>query len=158
MLRSITEKIASLESELAEVEAKLAASKPFSVRAQMRDTRKFAEERLKNLAGLLNKEPRAAREAIAKHVKKITLTQEGAHYVATGTYDLLGFLHRRITWCRGGIGPNVCLFTSSGWRRPDPCCYESHQKLKRLPRSRPPNVVAFRRGAPRPQPTQWLPQ
>ena len=47
-----------------------------------------------------------------------------------------------------GIRPNVCLFTSSGWRRPDPCCYESHKKPKQ-PRSRTPKVVAFPRCGPR---------
>jgi hypothetical protein len=35
------------------------------------------------------------------------------------------------------IGPNVCLFASSGWRQPDPCCYESHKNL-RVPKSRTP--------------------
>ena len=42
-----------------------------------------------------------------------------------------------------GIGPNVCLFTSSGWRRPDPCCYESHKKPKQLTRSRTPESCRF---------------
>jgi hypothetical protein len=70
-------------------------------RVQMRDTRKFVEERLKSLAVLMNKEPRVAREAMAKHVRKIKLTSDGAHYVATGTWHLLGFSQRRITWCRG---------------------------------------------------------
>ena len=30
-------------------------------------------------------------------------------------------------WSDEGIGSNVCLFASSGWRQPDPCCYESHK-------------------------------
>lgn len=102
VLRSLTEKIASLERELAEVNAKLSAAKPLSVRTQMRDTRRFVKERLKNLVVTLNREPRMAREAMAKHVTKITLTAEGASYVATGSWDLLGWgIGGRIIWCRG---------------------------------------------------------
>jgi hypothetical protein len=35
-------------------------------------------------------DPRIAREEIAKHVGKITLTPEGRIYIASGTWDLLG--------------------------------------------------------------------
>src|SRR5262249_25320216 len=107
VLRSLTDKIAVLERELADVEQKIAASQPMAVRLQLRDTRRFVESRLQDLGAVLNAEPRAAREAIAKHVTKITLTPEGKTYIAKGTWDLLGWW--RITWCRG---------PESNWLRP----------------------------------------
>ena len=57
----------------------------------MRDTRRFVESRLQDLGAVLNAEQRAAREAIAKHVRKIMLTPEGKTYVARETWDLLGW-------------------------------------------------------------------
>jgi hypothetical protein len=65
---------------------------------------------------------------LAKHISKITLTPREAIYVGVGDWHLC------ISWAwsltivpEEGIGQNVCLFASSGWRQPDPCCYESHK-------------------------------
>jgi hypothetical protein len=100
VLRSLTDKIAALERELACVEAKIAAGLPASVPVHVRDARRYVEQRLRVISVVLNGDPRVAREEIAKHIGKITLTAEGQHtYVATGTWDLLG--RRRIAWCRG---------------------------------------------------------
>ena len=109
---------------------------------QLRDTRRFVENRVRNLQSMFNGEPRLVRAEIAKHVKKIILTPEGRVYIASGTWDLLGSVAVRMVPGEG-IGPNVCLFTSSGWRRPDPCCYESHKEPKQLPRSRTPESCRF---------------
>ena len=108
VLRSLTDKIAALERELAGVEARITARLPDSIPVQIRDARRYVEERLRVIGVVLNGDPRVAREEIAKHFGKITLTPEGQHtYVATGTWDLLGW--RRIAWCRG---------PESNWLRP----------------------------------------
>jgi hypothetical protein len=65
----------------------------------VKDARRFAEARLKELELVLNREPRVARAEIAKHVQKITLTPEGRTYIASGTWDVLGAENHG--WCRG---------------------------------------------------------
>ena len=88
--RSLMEKLAELERELADAQAKIAYSEPRSVRLQFRDTRRFVESRLEHLQSMLTGEPRIARAEIAQHVERITLTPEGRMYIASGTWNLLG--------------------------------------------------------------------
>jgi site-specific DNA recombinase len=87
---SLMAKLSELEQDLADTKAKIASSAPRTVQLQLRDTRRFVESRLRNLASLLNGEPRLVRAEIAKHVSKITLTPEGRTYVASGSWNLLG--------------------------------------------------------------------
>ena len=48
------------------------------------------QSRLTDLRGLLNRDAKAARAEIARHVEKITLLPDGKVYIASGTWDLLG--------------------------------------------------------------------
>jgi hypothetical protein len=96
---------------------------------RLRDTRRLVvETHLRDLQKLLNRNPKTARAELAKQISKITLTLREAVYVGVGDWHLC------ISWAwsltivpEEGIGPNVCLFASSGWRQPDPCCYKSHK-------------------------------
>jgi hypothetical protein len=81
-----------------------------------------------DLRKLLNSEPRIARAAMGKHVKKITLTPEGRALIASGSWDLLGEGGVAVTMVPGARhGPNVCRFVSSGWPR-----HESEANLSGL--------------------------
>jgi site-specific DNA recombinase len=101
--RLITEEIARLEFQLNSVRRRLEAANPESVELQMRDTRRFVESRLKDLSALWEGDPRIAREEIAKHVKKITLTPMIRTYVATGVWDWIG-----------GLGPAAAMVVPGG--------------------------------------------
>lgn len=83
-------KLADLEHELDGVNEQIETAKSGGAKSQLRETRTFVNERLRNLLKLLNGEPNIARAAISKHVQKIILTPEGRSYVATGEWDLLG--------------------------------------------------------------------
>jgi hypothetical protein len=56
----------------------------------MRHTRQFVESRLSSLNGLWGGDPRIAREEIAKHVRRITLTPVRRTYIASGVWAWLG--------------------------------------------------------------------
>jgi site-specific DNA recombinase len=88
--RSLLAKLAELERELDAVMDQISNARPSAVRSNLRDTRKFVEARLRDLRKLLNAEPKIARAAISKHVRKITLAPEGRAYIASGEFDLLG--------------------------------------------------------------------
>jgi hypothetical protein len=45
---------------------------------------------MKDLAGLLNGDAPRARAEVAKHITAITMTPEEEHYIASGSWDLLG--------------------------------------------------------------------
>jgi hypothetical protein len=91
---AITAEIASLEKQLALIRERLNAADPTALTLQIRDMRRFVESRLQNLSAVWNEEPRIAREEIAKHVQKITLTPVLRTYVATGVWDWLGVPER----------------------------------------------------------------
>lgn len=80
---AITAEIAKLERQLAAVRERLKASDPSTVKLQMRDTRRFVQDRVRNLSALWDGEPRIAREEIAKHMRKITLRPMFRTYIAT---------------------------------------------------------------------------
>jgi hypothetical protein len=96
---SLMEKLSELEQELADTRAKIASCEPREVRLRLKDARRFAEARLKELQLVLNRQPRIARAEIAKHVEKITLTPEGRTYIASGTWNVLGAENHG--WCLG---------------------------------------------------------
>jgi hypothetical protein len=104
---SLMEKLSELEQELADTKAKIASCEPREVRLRLKDARRFAEARLKELQLVLNRQPRIARAEIAKHVQKIMLTPEGRTYIASGTWNVLGAENHG--WCRG---------PESNWLRP----------------------------------------
>jgi hypothetical protein len=87
---SLMEKLSELEQELADTKAKIASCEPRAVRLRLKDARRFAEVRLKEMQLVLNREPRIARAEIGKHVQKITLTPEGRTYIASGNLGCAG--------------------------------------------------------------------
>jgi hypothetical protein len=93
---ALREELAECESGYRELVEKLAVSDPREARTQLLNTRRFIEDRLRNLQALWTGEARLIRAEIAKHVEKITLTPEGRTYVASGTWDLLGILAVRM--------------------------------------------------------------
>lgn len=87
---SIMAAIVDRERELSHIADRLLESSPSSLRARLKDIRKFVETRMRDLRGLLNFDPLTIRAEISKHVRSIVLTPEGKAYRATGTWDLLG--------------------------------------------------------------------
>jgi hypothetical protein len=81
--------LTELETQHQELSEKLAQVEPRAIRSQLRDTRRFAESRFRNLQSMLVGAPRLVRAEIAKHAHKITLTLEGRTYVASGTWDFV---------------------------------------------------------------------
>jgi len=89
---SITAAIGALETQLADVRSRIQSSNLQRVNLQLRDTRRFVTNRLRDLSALWDGEPQIARQEIAKHVQKIRLEPRSRMYVATGTWDWLGVL------------------------------------------------------------------
>ncbi len=96
-----------LEAELTEIRLRAAASLPEAIAVKMRDARRFAKERLKDLQAVFAGDAATVRAEISKHVQKITLTPDGRTYVASGTWNVLGVWQHG--WCRG---------PESNWLRP----------------------------------------
>jgi site-specific DNA recombinase len=113
---AITAAIATLEVQLAEVRSRIQASNPKKVNVQLRDTRRFVTDRLRDLSALWNGEPRIAREEIAKHVRKIRLEPRLRTYVATGTWDWLGVLGSAATMMVPGARIELATPAFSGRR------------------------------------------
>ena len=90
---ALTASVAETEKELADIRKRLTAadSKDRILSGEVSQVRKFVLNRLTDLRGLLHREPSLARAAIAQHVQKITLLPNGRIYVASGTWNLLGF-------------------------------------------------------------------
>jgi hypothetical protein len=45
---------------------------------------------MNDIRAMLNSDPARVRAAFAKHIEKITMTPNGEHYVASGTWHLVG--------------------------------------------------------------------
>ena len=86
---SIRADLAVIEGRLGDVREQLARASGSAATVQIRNTRRFVEERLANLRSILNAESVTVRAELAKHVEKITLTPEGRIYVASGSWNLL---------------------------------------------------------------------
>jgi len=110
---SLRAQLTDLETQHQELTERLASLEPCAVRAQLRDTRRFVEARLRNLQSLLTGEPHLARAEIAKHVEKITFTPKGRTYVASGTWDLLGSVAVRMV--PGAGHARYCHGSCSAW-------------------------------------------
>ena len=113
---AITAEIAKLERQLAAVREGLKASDPSTVKLQMRDTRRFVQDRVRNLSALWDGEPRIAREEIAKHMQKITLRPMFRTYIATGIWDWLGVLGGAATMVVPGARIELATPAFSGQR------------------------------------------
>jgi len=88
--KSLLDQLGLFETELQQTKARLESVKPEGVRLRMREIRRFVEADLYDLRKLPNREPKLARVAFAKHIKKIVLTPECGIYVAVGDWNLLG--------------------------------------------------------------------
>jgi site-specific DNA recombinase len=78
------------EQEIADITAKIFEARPDSVTSKVSNIRRLVEQRMKDLAGLLNCDAPRVRAELAKHISAITMTPEGEHYIASGSWDLLG--------------------------------------------------------------------
>jgi len=83
------------EPEISDITAKLLESQPDSLRVKLRNIRSFVVHHMRDVRELVNSETAQTRAIFAKHIDRITLTPTGEHYVASGTWNLLG---------RGSIG------------------------------------------------------
>jgi hypothetical protein len=78
------------EQEVADITAKIFEARPDSVTSKVSNIRRLVEQRMKDLAGLLNCDAARVRAELAKHITAITMTPKGEHYIASGSWDLLG--------------------------------------------------------------------
>ena len=78
------------EREIADITAKIFDAKPDSASSKMSNIRRLVEQRMKALASVLNSDAQSVRAELAKHIDEIKMTPDGEHYVASGTWDLLG--------------------------------------------------------------------
>jgi hypothetical protein len=84
-----------LERKIGEIAAKLLEARPDSLRVRLRNIRSFVELHMRDIPAIVNSDVVQTRAIFAKHIEKITLTPTGEHYVASGTWDIVG---------RGSIG------------------------------------------------------
>ena len=78
------------EREIGDITARLLESRPDSLRAKLRDIRSFVVRHMRDIRGIVNSDAAKTRALFAKHIEKITLTPAGEHFVASGTWDLVG--------------------------------------------------------------------
>jgi DNA invertase Pin-like site-specific DNA recombinase len=131
---AITTEISRLERQLAAVRERLRAFDPHTIRVQVRDTRRFIEDRLNSLNLLWEGEPRIARDEIAKHLRKITLRPMLRTYVATGVWDWLGGLEPAATMVVPGARTARCRLrfgSAPSWRRSSRCAGTSRKEKGR---------------------------
>ena len=83
------------EREISDITAKLLEARPDSLQTKLRNIRALVESRMKDVRGMLNSDPARVRAEFSKHIEKITMQPNGEHYVASGTWHLVG---------RGSIG------------------------------------------------------
>jgi hypothetical protein len=104
------------ERELDGISEELLAADGRGLDARLQDIEEFVQKRLKDIHALLMTDVARAKAELSKHCTEITLTPEGSSFRISGDWNLLG--GRRVVRGEGG-GPNVCPFSSRGWRPPD---------------------------------------
>jgi len=78
------------EREIAGITEKLLSAQPNSLQGRLRDIRSYVLSEMRNLRDVLNSDAARVRAKLAKHIEKITLTPEGEHYMASGTWNFVG--------------------------------------------------------------------
>jgi hypothetical protein len=78
------------EREIGEITERLLEARPDSLETKLRNIRALVESRMKDIRGMLNSDPARVRVEFAKHIEKITMEPNGEHYVASGTWHLVG--------------------------------------------------------------------
>jgi site-specific DNA recombinase len=93
-LDSLVQEIARREVELKGITNRLLSASATSVDGRLREIRQFVEKGISDLRGLLNREAALAKSELHSHLSEIRMTpaekREEWHYVAEGTWDLLG--------------------------------------------------------------------
>jgi site-specific DNA recombinase len=100
------------ERQISEISGKLLEARSDSLQAKLRNIRTLVETRMKNLRSVLNSDAAQVRAEFAKHIEKITMTPSGDHYVASGTWQLLG------RGSIGGAGGPVCTVRATKFSLP----------------------------------------
>ena len=78
------------EREIGDITGKLLDARPDSLQTKLRNIRTLVENRMKDIRGMLNSDPARVRAEFSKHIEKITMEPSGEHYVASGTWHLVG--------------------------------------------------------------------
>ena len=78
------------EREISDITTKLFEARPDSLQAKLRNIRALVETRMNDIRSALNSNAAQVRAKFAKHIEKITMTPSGEHYVASGTWHLVG--------------------------------------------------------------------
>ena len=65
-------------------------ARPDSIQARLGAIRRLAEAEMKNLRALLGSDAAVVRAELARHIDSITMTPTGEHYVASGSWNLVG--------------------------------------------------------------------
>ena len=78
------------EREIGDITGKLLEARPDSLQTKLRKIRALVESRMNDIRGMLNSDPARVRAEFAKHIEKITMEPSGEHYVASGTWHLVG--------------------------------------------------------------------
>ena len=87
--------LATREREISDLTAKLLEPRPDSLRVKLRNICGFVTQNMRDIREIVNSDTTRTWAMFAKHIEKITLTPTEEHYVASGTWNLLG---------RGSIG------------------------------------------------------
>jgi site-specific DNA recombinase len=88
---SVMAEITNREREISEISDRLLSSKPESVRSKMRTLREDVRRRIQDIRECLNGDAGAVRAFLSKHIERIVMDASGGtHYVASGSWDLLG--------------------------------------------------------------------
>ena len=113
---SLLTELQSIEAEIEQVERQIATCKPFDVKALLSEARKFAADRLMNLATFLRANADLAKPAILKHIKQLVLTPRqsptGPVYEVSGSLELTPPDHDVMPLvARDGIEPPTPAFS-----------------------------------------------
>jgi site-specific DNA recombinase len=114
--RSLLTELQSIEAEIEQVERQIATCKPFDVKALLSEARKFAADRLMNLATFLRANTDIAKPAILTHIKQLVLTPRqlptGPVYEVSGSLELTPPDHDVMPLvARDGIEPPTPAFS-----------------------------------------------
>ena len=91
---ALLQQLAQHESEFRALTDQLRSATPGSVDTRIGEIREFVETSISDLRGLLNRDVVLAKTELRRHLDEVRMIpthgQETWHYVATGTWDLLG--------------------------------------------------------------------
>ena len=90
----VLEGITVRENEISGITDRLLSSAPDSIQAHIEEARRLVEDRIQNLRHLCSENSPAGKQELHRHLSVVrmypSVDGEGWHYVAEGTWDLLG--------------------------------------------------------------------